>query len=183
MKYVFHATSYETYYVGKYGEDINEMVNNPHSEEIDTAEFISTVADRAGIKADILAMLGVTESEFANDLHIRCYKSYFQGFECLYVKHSAIEYVFISKYMADMVLEGEEAEARRDIIIDLEYALAHTKSVQKALGRDEIKRALTQFVHDNLSAFDNNNILLASLFTNATPYADIVKDVDEENLL
>src|SRR5690606_37136606 len=112
---------------------------------------------------------------------------YVQGLECLYVRHSAIEYVFISKYMADMVLEGEEAEARRDKISELEYALDHTKSVQKALGRDEIKRALTQFVHENLSAFDSNNILLASLFTYATPcatpYADIVKDVDEENLL
>lgn len=96
------------------GDDINEMCDSPLSKEISTGYFMKEIAPSLKIDKEILELFNLTKkSEFINDYHIRCNRSYYQGVPCYYIVHSAIEYIFVDKKDSDKLFDEEDAKYRQ----------------------------------------------------------------------
>ncbi|MFT6903910.1 MAG: hypothetical protein ACJAS1_000555 [Oleiphilaceae bacterium] len=182
MNYVFHTTCVDSYSVGERGEDIDEMVDSHHATEIDNKEFISVVADEAGIKQNILDMFEVSEKQFVNDWALSCHRSHFQGLDCLYVQHSRIEHIFVRQDLMPKIVTGIEGQQRRAAVEELDEMLDEYDPWGDAKEPEQQYIALTKFVEENKDAFSSNNILLASLFAYGNDYGDVVRRVDKELL-
>lgn len=115
-QYTFHTSCVEST-----ADQINEMVDLEH--ELTSNQFIYGVAKRAGIVEDVLERLGYTQwgeesgrsprALFADDFALSCHRSWFLGYPCLYVRHSAIEYVYIETVRANDVEAMQRNEKTR----------------------------------------------------------------------
>ena len=159
------------------------MTQSHHMVDIHNDDFISIIADKSGIKEDLLDRFRLSEAEFAEDWGISCHKSHFQGLECLYVRHSGIEHIYVREDMYSSILRGDEAEERRKAIEELDEHLDEYDEWQEAKETKQQYQALARFVHENKKEFESNHILLASLFAYGNPYVDIVKAIDKSILL
>jgi len=81
---------YETCCVSANGDDITNMVDEAREIKYDT--FMKHVD-----KEEVMNLLGYPcgNLRLKNDWCVRYYKSKYQGKPCVYVNHSAIEYVFV----------------------------------------------------------------------------------------
>jgi hypothetical protein len=115
--HIFHTSC-----VNSTAERIHEMVDLEH--ELTGNQFIYGSANRAGIVEDVLDRLGYTawgkdcgrspRALFAEDFALSCHRSWFMGFPCLYVRHSAIEYVYVESSNREAILKLEAMESSRE---------------------------------------------------------------------
>lgn len=107
--------------VNSTAERINEMVDM--CETLSDHQFIFHTAKDLGIDESILDMLGYTawgneinrsaHALFSKDYGISCHKSWYLGIPCYYVRHSAIEYVYIAKDNFQLLNKMVELESMR----------------------------------------------------------------------
>lgn len=175
----FLTTCEDSHTVGEYGEDIDEMASDVHCVDIDSEDFLSKYRDQLNVSELLSTLNQETEKSFVDDWGLSCHKSRFQGLDCLFVRFSKIEHIFIQSADFGKVLNGEDAQARRDIISDLEDSLDDRADWQDAKDKASCLKALSAFVKENEGVMRENRITLASLFTHHTPELEFVKIVDQ----
>lgn len=168
--------------VSALGEDITEMCAVALNKEISNGHFIKTIATKNGIKDEVLRMLGYdTMAFFANDWAMSCHKSFYQGIPCYYVRHSAIEYVFVDKHDYDKVeFDHDVSVKRHDAISDLEDLLAEHMSNANIDTPSEMYKAMKAFYLTNKEVLVNGRILMSSLTAYATPYRETAALIDKK---
>lgn len=89
--------SYVTSCVESNNQSITDMIESPVEEEVSYEEFMSNVS-----RDEIKSLFPIYDWEegtdgftLQNDYHVSYHKSKFEGYDCYYMVHSAIEWVFI----------------------------------------------------------------------------------------
>lgn len=131
------------------------------------AYFINRIALAAGIKNDILDMLGYTEwaksnhesaaNLFANDFCLSCHRSFYQGIPCLYVRHSAIEYIFIPNKYSHLIIDNNQTRSRNTMKDNLEQSLDDFFDAVNITSYNP-KKAMIDFFEHNKEKIINNRI-------------------------
>jgi hypothetical protein len=183
-KYLFYTDCTNSDAVGPYGECINEMVQSPHCEDIDSHDFLFDIAQQYHFQDGLAQMFGhASLEEMANDFALSCHRSLFQGHPCFYVRFSGIEHIFVDERSLRQLVTGDELQARIAAIEGLDEALDDDDPWDQAATPDELAQALTNFVERHYPTFVQHNILLASLFAYHNPYQDLVRTLDQNLLM
>lgn len=85
--------SYLTCCVNARGSDIDDMRYNEKCREITYRTFLKHVSLEE--LSDITKSYYTKEFPLKNDLYVSYHKSFYKGEPCVYMVHSAIEYIFV----------------------------------------------------------------------------------------
>lgn len=179
--YQFYTDCTNSDAVGPYGECINEMVQSPHCEELDSHDFMLNIAQQHHFQEGLAELFNHDSlTDAADDFALSCYRSRFQGQPCYYVKFSGIEHIFIDERSLRNLVTGDELHARLAAISGLDEALDYDDPWQDADSHEEITEALTRFVERHYPTFVQHHILLGSLFAYHNKFQPIVRTLDQD---
>lgn len=180
MKYVFVTDCINA----ASGEDINEMVDLQINKSISNKNFIEKIAKGLGIDSHVMEILGYdTKKFFSEDWALNCARSFYQGIPCVYVQHSRIEYIYVSKEDAHKVLDTEYSLARHSIISDLSDALYDLMENEKPSTERDYYKLAELFYKQNEKVLTQNRIPLSSLATHSCNYSKAFSIFDKRNFV
>lgn len=164
--------SFITSCVDASGDDISEMTSI--SEDISADKFLK-IAREGGFLDDILAGFGYQDmgeslnktarAAFKDDWSVSYSTSYYQGYPCVYMRHSAIEHIWIDDAQKYHPLSEEERDARQSMICELTDSIDETDATAKDKSEKERNKALISFLSNNLEKMKEYRIPANSLFT------------------
>lgn len=164
--------SFITSCVDAFGDDISEMTSI--SEDISADKFLK-IAREGGFLDDILSGFGYQEmgqslnktarSAFKDDWSISYSISYYQGYPCVYMRHSAIEHIWIDNAQKYERLSEDESNERQRIISCLTDDIDESEATDRNKSEKERNKALVSFISNNLDKMKEYRIPASSLFT------------------
>lgn len=164
--------SFITSCVDAFGDDISEMT--AISKDISVDKFLK-IAREGGFLDDILMGFGYQDmgealnktarAAFKDDWSVSYSTSYYQGYPCVYMRHSAIEHVWIDNAQKFHPLSEEERDARQSMISDLTDDIDETDATAKDKSEKERNKSLISFLSENLEKMKEHRIPANSLFT------------------
>lgn len=164
--------SFITSCVDAFGDDISEMT--AISEDISADKFLK-IAREGGFLDDILTGFGYQEmgealkktarSAFKDDWSVSYSTSYYQGYPCVYMRHSAIEHIWIDNAQKYLSLSEDEHDARQSMICELTNDIDEADATAKDKSEKERNKALVSFLSNNLDKMKEYRIPASSLFT------------------
>ncbi len=164
--------SFITSCVDALGDDISEMTSI--SEDISVDKFLK-IAREGGFLDNILIGFGYQEmgealnktarAAFKDDWAVSYSTSYYQGYPCVYMRHSAIEHIWIDNSQKYEGLSEDESSERHRIISCLTDDIDESDVTDKNKPEKERNKALVSFLSDNLEKMKEHRIPANSLFT------------------
>lgn len=119
--------------VSALSEDISEMIDltevNEKNESVVNFNDMKKILGPA--LEDFVEMMGCDLDFLENDHAVSYEQSHYQGIPCYYIKHSAIEHVYIHSNDMDKVLNYDEAQERQCLMSEFEDRLDEVWDVLK----------------------------------------------------
>lgn len=182
--YQFYTDCTNSDAVGSYGECINEMVQSPHCEELDSHDFMLNIAQQHHFQEGLAELFNHTSlTDAADDFALSCYRSRFQGQPCYYVKFSGIEHIFVDERSLRHLVSGDELRDRLSAMDAVGNALDDDDAWNRATTPEAQIQALTDFVEQRYPTFVQHHILLGSLFAYSNPFQEMVRTLDQRLLI